>query len=48
MRDFVFKVIRETEDFVVHMGTLEWTLAFIIVVGFGALCLQGVGSRKRL
>lgn len=48
MREFVFKVVRETENFVVHMGTLEWTLAFFIVVGFGALCLQGVGSRTRL
>lgn len=48
MRDFVVKVIHETEDFVVHMGTLEWTIAFFIVVGFGTLCLQGVGSRNRL
>ncbi|WP_158545529.1 hypothetical protein [Bremerella cremea] len=48
MRDFLFKLIDKTEDFVVHMGTLEWTLAFLIVVGFGALCLQGVGSRNRL
>lgn len=48
MRNLVFKFIRETEDFVVHMGTLEWTVAFIIVVGFGALCLQGVGSRNRM
>lgn len=48
MRDFVFRVVHETENFVVHMGTLEWTIAFFVVVGFGALCLQGVGSRNRL
>jgi len=47
MRDFVFDVVRKTEHFVVNMGTLEWTLAFAVVVGFGIFCLQGVGSKTR-
>lgn len=47
MRDFVFHVVRETETFVVNMGTLEWTIAFAVVVGFGIFCLQGVGSKTR-
>ncbi|MBA2116614.1 hypothetical protein [Bremerella alba] len=47
MRDFIFQVVRDAEDFVVNMGTLEWTLAFALVVGFGIFCLQGVGSKTR-
>lgn len=47
MRDLVFQVVRETESFVVSMGTLEWTLAFALVVGFGIFCMQGVGSKTR-
>jgi len=47
MRELVFHVIRETESFVVSMGTMEWTIAFGVVVGFGILCMQGVGSKTR-
>jgi len=47
MRELVFHVIRETESFVVSMGTMEWTIAFAVVVGFGILCMQGVGSKTR-
>ncbi|MHC2067603.1 hypothetical protein ACYFX5_09035 [Bremerella sp. T1] len=47
MRGFVAQAIRETEQFVEHMGTVEWTIAFVVVVGFGILCLKGVGSKTR-
>lgn len=47
MRNFIFHAIRETEDFVVNMGTVEWTIAFAVVVGFGIFCLRGVGSKTR-
>ncbi|GAA4425667.1 MULTISPECIES: hypothetical protein [Bremerella] len=47
MRQLVFQVIREIEDFVVHMGSVEWTIAFAVVVGFGFLCMQGVGKKTR-
>lgn len=47
MRNFVFRAVHETEAFVVNMGTLEWTIAFAVVVGFGIFCLKGVGSKTR-
>ena len=47
MRDFVFHAVRETETFVENMGAMEWTIAFMIVVGFGIFCLKGVGSKTR-
>lgn len=47
MRDFVFQVVRETEHFVVGMGKVEWTIAFAVVVGFGWICMQGVGGKTR-
>ena len=48
MRDLVTNLIRETESFVTQMDRGQWTLAFIVVVVFGCLCLRGVGNKTNL
>lgn len=45
MRDLMTNLIRETESFVTQMDRGQWTLAFIVVVVFGCLCLRGVGNK---
>lgn len=45
MRDFVLNLVREADTFVTQMDRGQWTLAFLVVVVLGVLCLRGVGTK---
>ncbi|MEX2359060.1 MAG: hypothetical protein WEE51_12095 [Pirellulaceae bacterium] len=48
MREFLLKTLQDVNGFVVSMDTSDWTLAFMVVVGFGFFCMRGVGSKSKV
>lgn len=48
MREFLLKTLQDVNRFVVSMDTSDWTLAFMVVVGFGFFCMRGVGSKSKV
>jgi len=41
-----WELFQFTRQWVSRMETHHWTVVFVIVVGIGALCMRGLGSRK--